>query len=252
MIKKSLAVLYAGFLIIFISTTYCSAADPAEKIKKQAQKYYWGKSVKQDLSKALSLYEKAAGLGDAEAQFIAGGMYYTGKGTDINYPKAFNYLASAADQGKSSPEAQFALAEMYLKGEIVPRNLILARKFFNQAAEGGAKDAQNELGFMYYVGNGVEKDFNKSLDWFEKAAAQGMVIAQYNVGMMWYLGNSDRGADLVKAYAWLGLAAAGGHPNAAGVQNHIEPLLTPEELKQSQNLSTALYNSINKKPSQGK
>lgn len=240
-------IIFIVMCLLLCSSIAAFAKSPAEKLKIQAQKYYWGTNVKKDYATALKLYEKAAGFGDAEAQFITGGMYYTGKGTDKDFQKAFQLLTSAAEQGKSSPEAQLALAEMYLKGEIVPRNLVKAKKLFNMAAESGAREAQNELGFMYYVGNGVEKDFNKSMVWFEKAAQQGMVIAQYNVGMMWYLGNSDQGGDLVKAYAWLGLASAGGHPNARGVQEHIEPLLSDEELQQSQDLSSELYSQFGSK-----
>jgi len=215
-----------------------------EDLKVEAQRYYWGKTKKQDYKKALELYEQAARLGDPEAQFIAGGMYYTGKGTEPDLKRAFELLTDAAEQGKSSPEAQLALAEMYITGTVIPQNYAKAVHLFTLAAEGGLKDAQNELGFMFYVGKGVEKDFNKASEWFEKAAYQGDTLAQFNTGMIWYMGNSDKGSDLVKAYAWFSVAATNGHQGAARFIQHIGPLLTAEEISTAQELSNKIFNQI--------
>lgn len=233
--------LFFQFLVFFAPEVF---GKTPEALKIEAQRYYWGKQTKQDYKKALELYEQAAQLGDPEAQFIAGGMYYTGKGTEPDLKRAFDLLTVAAEQGESSPEAQQALAVMYLNGEVVPQNYLRALKLFTLAAESGLKDAQNELGFMYYVGKGVEKDFNKAFEWFEKAAYQGDSLAQFNTGMIWYLGNSDMGSDLVKAYAWFGVASAAGNQGAARLLEHIRPVLSPEEISHAQQLSSQIYKTI--------
>ncbi len=239
MLKKSLClILFFQLLALPVSHVW---GKTSEDLKVEAQRYYWGKKTKRDYRKALELYEQAARLGDPEAQYIAGGMYYTGKGTEPDLKRAFDLLTEAAEQGKSSPEAQFALAEMYISGTVIPQNYVKALNLFTLAAEGGLKDAQNELGFMYYVGKGVEKDFNKAFDWFEKAAYQGDTLAQFNTGMIWYMGNSDRGSDLVKSYAWFSVAAANGHQGAASFLQHIEPLLSAEEISKAQDLSSEIF-----------
>ncbi|PID76505.1 MAG: hypothetical protein CSB24_06290 [Deltaproteobacteria bacterium] len=216
-------------------------ASDSGSLMSQAKKYYWGQGAKQDYQKALQLYEQAAENGNPLAQFIAGGMYYTGKGTEVNLQKAFDLLSRAAAQGKTSPEAQMALGTIYLRGQAVPQNYVKAKESLHQAALAGNAEAQNELGFMYFVGNGVEKDYDQAMKWFDQAAGQGLSIAQFNVGMMWYLGSSSRGTDLVKAYAWLALAESGGHPGAAGLLQHIKPMLPPEELRAAQQLSSEMY-----------
>ncbi len=238
--------------IILVSSVFVAGYSYGKSpvsLKNEAQKYYWGKEVNQNLRKALQLYEQAAQMGDPEAEFIAGGMYFTGKGTEQDFRRAFTLLTSAAEKGHSSAEAQEALAQIYLAGKVVPQNYIKARELFNLAAEGGKKEAQNELGFMYFVGNGTEQDFNKALYWFEKAAEQGLPMAQYNVAMMYYAGNSDKGTDLIKAHAWLNLAGSSGHQGARSTKMHVEPMLSNEELQASQKLSSQLYQTIQKSTS---
>lgn len=237
-------IIFIILILIFINGN--AYAKSPESLKVEAQRYYWGKRVNQDLRKALQLYEQAAQMGDPEAEYIAGGMYFTGKGTKPNFQRAFALLTRAAEKGHSSPEAQEALAQIYLAGEIVPQNLVKAKELFELAAGGGKKEAQNELGFMYFVGNGVERDFNKALYWFEKAAQQGLAMAQYNVGMMYYSGSSDKGVDLVKSHAWLNLAGSSGHQGARSTKEHVEPMLSDEELQASQELSSKLYQTIKK------
>lgn len=242
---------YCVLSIILVFSFYpdSSYGKTPQSLKIEAQEYYWGIKVNQDFRKALQLYEQAAQMGDPEAEFIAGGMYFTGKGTEQNFKRAFTLLSRAAEKGHSSADAQEALAQIYLAGEIVPQNYIKAKELFNLAAEGGKKEAQNELGFMYFVGSGVERDFNKALYWFEKAANQGLPMAQYNVGMMYYAGNSDKGTDLIKAHAWLNLAGSSGHQGARSTMMHVEPMLSEEELQASQQLSSALYKIIEKSTS---
>ena len=53
-----------------------------------------------------------------------------------------------------------------------------------KAAVQGDARAQYALGEMYYRGNGVEQDMSKALEWFEKAARQGHPEAQSLLGVM--------------------------------------------------------------------
>ena len=115
-------------------------------LKYKAKKYYWGRGVRQDYSRALQLYEIAAALGDPQASGIAGGMYYTGKGALPDPVKAFRYLDFAADQGKITPDASIALAGFYLQGLIVPQNYSRAIELYTASAESGNPQAQLELG----------------------------------------------------------------------------------------------------------
>ncbi len=219
-------------------------AKNAEMVKLEARRFYWGRGEEKNLAKALQLYQQAANMGDGQAQFITGGMYYTGKGANVDHQKAFYYLKKAAANGFATPESQNALAQIYLDGKIVPKNLPEAFKLLSRSAENGNMQAQNELGFMFFMGRGVERNLDDAFVWFRKAAMQGLPIAQYNVAMMWYTGNTGHGTDLAKAHAWFNIASISGYDGAWAAMEYIAPLMSEKELENAQILSGALFEKI--------
>lgn len=240
-------ILLAG---IFAFPLYALAAEQdnyTATLKVEAQRYYWGKGVRQNLPRAFALYLQAAGRGDTEAQYIVGGMYFKGIGTQRNVREAFKWLYKAAENGESTPQSQKILGQEFLVGNVVPRNYTQSVQWYELAAKNGDRDAQNELAFLYYTGRGVEQNFKTAFTWFEKAAKRGLAIAQYNVGIMWYTGNGVEQTDLIQAYAWLSLAAASGYVDAGPASKYIETLLDPSELKTAQKHATTLYNEIDEK-----
>ena len=54
-----------------------------------------------DYEKAAQYFEKAAELGQAEAQFTLGYMYLVGQGIEKDYIRAAYYFEKAAKQGHS-------------------------------------------------------------------------------------------------------------------------------------------------------
>ena len=234
-----------GITVSLVCTVQAGNDPSSETLKFTAQKYYWGKEVRQNLPKALALYLMAAERGDTEAQFIVGGMYFQGIGTEKNQKEAFKWLYKAAINGESTPQSQKILGQAFLLGNVVPQNYTESIQWYQRASENGDHDAQNELAFLYYVGRGVEQDFKTSFKWFEKAAEGGLAVAQYNVGIMWYTGNGVEKQDLTKAYTWLSLAAANGHQEASAASKYIETILGASELKEAQHQATLLYDQIN-------
>lgn len=214
-------------------------------LKYKAKKYYWGRGVRQDYTRALQLYEIAAALGDPQASGIAGGMYYTGKGALPDPVKAFRYLDFAADQGKITPDASIALAGFYLQGLIVPQNYSRAIELYTASAESGNPQAQLELGFLYYMGQGVDQDFSKAEEWFREAALNNYNMAQYNLGIMWYTGNNGLNrSSLTDAYAWINVAASNGYQDGYGVREYLHSALTGDELLLAQEKSEQIYEQI--------
>jgi uncharacterized protein len=240
--------LFLGISVLFSSTIQAENDNYIESLRQNAQKYYWGKEVHQNLPKALALYLKAAQKGDTESQFIVGGMYFKGIGTEKNPKEAFKWLYKAAMNGESTPRSQKILGQAFLMGNVVPQNYAESIQWYQLAAKNGDHDAQNELAFLYYVGRGVEQDFNTSFELFEKAARGGLSVAQYNVGIMYYTGNGVEKTDLLQAYTWLSLAAVNGHKDASAASKYIETLLSAPELKKAQQRATLLYNQINAQP----
>jgi uncharacterized protein len=220
------------------------AAESVQVLKERGKKYYWGLGGEQSYTKALQLYLQAAEAGDAEAQYISGGMYLKGLGTNKDLHKAFKLLHEAAKSGKSTAESEQVLGQAFLLGSVVPKNFQKAVQWYSQAAENGNKDAQNELGFMYFVGNGVEQDLEKGGGFFLKAAYNGLTIAQYNVGIMYYTGRGVKATDLEKSYAWLNVAAAKGHMPSKAARDYLETILGKDELAAAQRYSEELMQVI--------
>lgn len=103
--------------------------------------------------------------------------------------------------------AQFALGQMFAKGEGVRQNVGRAAEWYGAAA-GFAhhKESQYELGNLYFNGRGVGHDYSTAVSWFRKAAMRGHAGAQTVMGSMYEKGwGVER--DLAEAFAWYSLAA---------------------------------------------
>jgi len=244
-----LIVLYGQFVLFFLlqinaQTATAQSTSYTEKLKFTAQKFYWGKEEKQDYSKALELYLKAAELGDTEAKYIAGGMYYKGLGVERDLRKAFRLLYGAALEGNSTPQSQKLLGQFFLTGTAVPKNYNEAMKWYKMAAESGDRESQSELAFLYFTGRGGERDLKQAFNWYEKSAYAGLPVAQYSLGIMYYTGSGIDEADLKKAYGWLSLAASQNHPEAEVARNYLESFFSPQELVDAQKYATQLFRKL--------
>ena len=238
-------ILFLFVLSVFEVSSVNSEVSKTAILKKKAKKYYWGRGVRQDYSRALQFYEIAAVLGDPQASNIAGGMYYTGKGALANPLKAFKYLDFAADQGQITPDASIALAGFYLQGLIIPQNYTRAIELYSKAADTGNPRAQLELGFLYYIGQGVDQDFSKAHELFQEAALNNYNMAQYNLGIIWYTGNNSfNSSSLIDAYAWVNIAALNRYQDAYGLREYLKSALTEDELLLAQQKSKRIYEQI--------
>ncbi len=228
----------AVILVLFsitVSTAHC--ADAIQILKNKARTYYYGDNARQDYGKALALYLKAANLGDAEAQYIAGAMYFKGLAGTKDLRRAFTLLHRAALQGKSTPESEKIIGQAFLLGSGVPKNYSEARRWYSLAAAKGDNEAQNELGYLYFTGKGVKKDPEKALKLFLQSATNGLAIAQYNLGILYYTGNGVQTADLKAAYSWMNIAAANGHKPAVAARDFLETVLSADEIREAQEFS---------------
>ncbi len=219
------------------------------RLKALAYRAYYGVNEPVNLERALHLYRQAAERGDAEAQYIYGGMLYQGQGTDVDKRGAFKWLMQAAEGGKATPESLAIIGTMYLRGLTVPQNFLEAKKWLSRAAAGGNMAAQTDLAYMYYHGLGGERDYAKALSLYEKAALQGEPLAQANTGLMYATGMGTD-IDRAKGYAWFSLAASRGNTTAAIQRNDLMADMSWEELNQAQAISLDLYRRVEniKKP----
>ncbi len=118
---------------------------------------------------AFKNYQKAADAGSPWSQFMLANMYLKGDYVKKNMKKHLYWLRKAADNG--SPSACFLLGRGYL-GEDNSR----AVSYLKKAADKEHASAMYLLGLMYATGNGVSKDTKNALKWFRLAKAHGMPV----------------------------------------------------------------------------
>ena len=103
------------------------------------------------------------------------------------YREAFEeYFYGAVD--KREPIAAFNLAFMYHQGISVPRNYMMAHRFFVAASglEGG--EAQFNLALMSLRGQGVETDADRAAEYMKVSAARECINAQLYLGAAYTMG----------------------------------------------------------------
>ena len=177
--------------------------------------YVNGEGVSQNYTQAVKWYFMAAEQGNANAQYNLGYMYENGLGVSQDYSEAVRWYLKAAEQGDA--EAQYNLGYMYANGKGVSQDHTEALKWYLKAAEQGDVKAQCNLGNMYEYGKGVSQDYSEAVRWYLKAAEQGDVDAQYNLGNM-YVKGEGVSRNYSEAVKWFRKAAEQGNANA---QNNL-------------------------------
>ena len=130
----------------FIAGCGKNAGTQQKSAGQGAAKSQYNGNVPQSANKDMDQIRKSAEQGDAKAQFMLGGIYYSGQGVTQDYGEAMKWYLKAADQGNA--------------------------------------DAQFLLGVIYFNGQGVTKDTAEALKWLRKSAAQGKTAA-INLLRLW-------------------------------------------------------------------
>ena len=93
--------------------------------------YYSGIFIKQDFTKAIELYTKAADLGEPQAMCNLGYCFYYGRDIKVDYQKAFEcfILSSLYD----NVNAMYKLGDMYLDEKYLTKNEKMAYVMFEKA-----------------------------------------------------------------------------------------------------------------------
>ena len=150
-----------------------------------------GAGIPRNVDEGMRLLEKSADGGVKRAAatlgytLLYGGMAGGSIKVQQDIPKAIKYLKIGAENGE--PQAQEALAPLYVKGIVIDGVSILPKdpeKSFElslQAAENEvgypAYDAEWAVGTCYMNGIGTEVDYEKGLSWLKRAASHGNSLA---------------------------------------------------------------------------
>jgi hypothetical protein len=137
-------------------------------------------------------------------------------------------IASLRKQAKDGDaEAQYQLANAYLSGSGVSKDLKQGVEWLQKAAKQEHAAAQTALWVMYREGFPPEipKDPKQGLKWLQKSAEHGYATAEYNLGLLYENGNVATGIALNshEAAAWFRKAAR--QPSSGMSRGELEKML---------------------------
>ena len=145
--------------------------------------------------------------------------------------------------GMCQADSLYQLGLMYRDGRGTVRNAQKAFGYFKRSAELGHFRSMEPLAWAYLQGSGVVRDYGEGLKWLLAAANQNESSSNSPVHRLRnavgdaYEKGIGTGKDLVLAYAWYNVAAAGGNPDAQNNATRLEGILTPDQVKDAQTLS---------------
>ncbi len=148
-----------------------SAKDLTATYVRVGDNYVNGTDVKQDYSRAMQWYRKAAEAGDGVACERVAGMYARGLGVPQDNVEIIRWLQRGSDLG--NPLASYDLGKAYDQGKGVPQDGAKAANLYERAALYNNANAMFALGNLYGEGRGVRPDQKKALMWFLLAAKYG-------------------------------------------------------------------------------
>jgi TPR repeat protein len=167
------------------------AGDPWALVG-MADLYAAGNAVALDSEKAVTLYEQAVAKGNARAAVKLGNYFSSLAAETGNWGKAIAYLQKAADL--NDPSGLAALAEIYRKGNGVPKNIARAIELHKAAFDRGVISSATKLGDIYLED---QHDQTTALKYYDDAISAGDAYALIRAGEFYE--NQADAAGLAKA-----------------------------------------------------
>jgi TPR repeat protein len=122
-----------------------------------------------DPSQGARLLLQAAQAKDRDAQYRLGLLYGAGRGVEKDEQLGMQWVRKAAGQGQA--QAQYFMAAAYSRGLYgLKRDDIAAADWLRRSARQGNVEAQYALANAYAEGRGVRYDPNEALGWIQLAA----------------------------------------------------------------------------------
>lgn len=196
-----------------------------------------GLGVKADAPAAMRLYSQAAEGGNLEALNRVALMHYRGEaGARQDYSEAVRLFGLAAEQGDRN--AQFNLGKLYFEGKGVEKDPAQAIAYYKHAAENNHILALNTLGALYRIGAKTAADAAQSRRYFERSARFGNAVGLFESARLILEEGTDPSRQIA-AHAYLNLASARAHPNAAQTLQELTGLMTQENVVMAQTKARA-------------
>jgi uncharacterized protein len=184
------------------------AVMTATEENEMGDRYFTGRGLEQDYAKAFEWYRKAADQGLADAESRLGYLYTNGLGVSRDIDQARAWYQKAADQGNG--EAKAALQRPQPQPNPSEQNAPPGAPFAATSQEQDLTPAQeNERG----DGDVIFHKYGDAMEWYRKAADRGLANAQFNVGEL-YENGWGVAKDIDQAKGWYQKAADQGYAPA--------------------------------------
>lgn len=172
---------------------------------------------------SFKLASKAHEEGSVTSSAIIGFHYYFGDGVVKDHYLALDLARKAS--GSNVSHGDVLLAWLYYSGDVVEANVDMAYSLASEHAENGNAWAQGLLACIYYDNN----DLGMAAHWAEKAAEKTNRFGQMIMGYL-YRDGAVVEKDLIKAWAYLDMAANKGVANAESSLQEIESKMAKTDL----------------------
>ena len=166
--------------------------------------------------KRIMLLQKAVEAGSVDAMYDLADCYLDGDGVEKDIPLAVKYVTQAAEKGHII--ASIALGTAYLTGKIeqIEQNYILGEKYLKFAAERDNVEAQGFLASLY-----VEiQNYSEALIWARKGARMDNPVAEFMLGRCYSEGLGVK-EDQLESLKWFEKSAEHGDADAQNIVGNI-------------------------------
>jgi TPR repeat protein len=168
-----------------------------------------------DTPRARVMLEDAASKGDLTSQRNLAQMLFIGAFNNgvPNYPGAWPMIEKLTE--KRDPLGMYLASKYFIEGLLGVRNPPVGLTLLEDAAVGGARNAQYDMALLMRRGIGSEPRPNLPMAafWFAQAASNAHPLGMYEFGMANLLGIGT-GQNVTEGVTWLTRAAETGNSNA--------------------------------------
>ncbi|OQS04616.1 hypothetical protein THRCLA_03163 [Thraustotheca clavata] len=156
---------------------------------------------KPDLITSAMYFKQLADARHPWGTFAYAQVLQNGEGTKVHLPKAFELYHLCAQS--NIPPAYMAVANMYISGQGVEKNISEALKWYTKASESGDMHAKSLLGDWYFNGvHGLAVNRELGLSLRQEAATAGIPNAMYNMGCLYVEGLEELKIEKSEAVAY--------------------------------------------------
>jgi|SRR5574344_78704 TPR repeat protein len=160
---------------------------------------------------AIDWISQAASQNMIEAQYILAFLYENGIGVKQDYTRAMSLYKLAAEHDHIKSKTK--LGELYIVHGSEKQKKDGVEILKQTIDQNNSAEAKTFLGYAYNKGLGVNQDFDQAYYWYKAAADVDVATAQFNLAVMIANGHGEK-KDLKKVTFWIDQAAHNGLPDA--------------------------------------